>query len=182
MTAITLRGPLRNLGWLLGSRAVNAVFSLLYLALATRNLGLQGFGRFALIVVLAQAVTGVASFSAWQAVLQWGLQPGRARMAAGFATALDAISIVGGSVIACAVAWRAPLWLPLPPDLRWTTLGLCLATLLAIRSTPTGILRLHDRYDLAVPAEAALPATRAAGAVIAALAFPSITGFAIAWG
>jgi hypothetical protein len=38
MTAAMLQKPLRNLGWLLGGRGVNALFSLVYLALATRNL------------------------------------------------------------------------------------------------------------------------------------------------
>ena len=61
-------------------------------------------------------------------------------------------------------------------------LALCLATLLAMRSTPIGILRLHDRYDLAAAAEAALPATRAVGAVLAAMFAPTIGGFAMAWG
>lgn len=172
---------MRNLAWLIGSRGVNAAFSLLYLALAARNLGLRDFGCFALIVVMAQAVAGVASFSAWQAVLHWGQSPHQASPAAGFAIALDGVSIAAGSVVAVAVAWIAPLWLPLPPDLRPTALALCLATLVAIRSTPTGILRLHDRYDLAALAEATLPATRAAGAIAAALAWPTITGFAAAW-
>lgn len=172
---------MRNLGWLIGSRGVNAAFSLLYLALAARNLGLRDFGCFALIVVMAQAVSGIASFSAWQAVLQWGKRPGRAGAAVGFAIALDGTSIVAGSVLALAVVWVAPLWLPLARDLQPTALALCLATLIAIRSTPTGILRLHDRYDLAAFADATLPATRAAGAIVAALAWPTITGFAAAW-
>ena len=177
-----LRRPLRNLGWLLGSRGINAAFSLIYLALSTRTLGLADFGRFALIVVMAQAVAGMASFSAWQAVVHWGAAAGRREAAAGFAAALDLASVLGGSVLAAAVAWSAPLWLPLPPDLRWTALCLCLAALCAIRSTPTGMLRLHDRYDLATAAEAVLPAIRAAGAVLAALAFPTIGGYVAAWG
>lgn len=173
--------PLRNLGWLLGSRAVNAVFSLLYLALATRCLGLAEFGRFTLIVVLAQAVNGIASFSAWQAVVHWGIDRAEAGRATGFAVALDLVSVLAGTLLAALAVWSAPLWLPLPPDLRPAAFALCLAALLATRSTPTGVLRLHDRYDLATAAEAVLPAVRAAGAVLAALAFPHLAGFVAAW-
>lgn len=176
-----LHRPLRNLGWLVGSRGVNACFSLIYLALATRLLGAEDFGRFALIVVMAQAVAGLSSFSAWQPVVQWGEKPELRTTAIGFAAALDGVSIVAGSTLALCAVWSAPWWLPLPPALRTTALGLCLAALCAIRSTPTGILRLHDRYDLAAAAEAVQPALRAGGAVVAALAFPTITGFVTAW-
>jgi len=182
MTTAPLRRPLRNLGWLLGGRGINALFSLVYLALATRNLGLADFGRFSLIVVMAQAVAGLVSFSAWQMVVRWGAEPGEAGPAAGFATALDLVSVPAGGLIAGLAGWAAPYWLPLPLDLRATALGLCLAALVAIRSTPTGMLRLHDRYDLAAAAEAALPATRAVGAVLATIFLPTIAGFVLAWG
>ncbi|PEQ14666.1 hypothetical protein B2G71_03690 [Novosphingobium sp. PC22D] len=171
----------RNIGWLLGSRGVNALFSLVYLALATRTLGLDDFGRFSLIVVLAQAVTGFATFQTWQAVVRWGTAEREVDDALGFALALDALSVVCGTVIAALVCWSAPLWLPLPPDLRLPAFALCLAALLAIRSTPTGLLRLHDRYGKAALAETALPATRAAGAGIAALFAPGIAGFVAVW-
>ncbi len=172
---------LRNLGWLITSRGVNAGFSLIYLALATRLLGPADFGRFALIVVMAQAVTGLASFSAWQPVVHWGTRQELRPAAIGFAVSLDLASIAGGSVLALVAAWSAPEWLPLPPELRTTALGLCLAALCAVRSTPTGILRLHDRYDLAAGAEALQPAVRAAGAFVAAVTFPNISGFVCAW-
>lgn len=181
MSLSTLRRPLRNLGWLLGSRGINAVLSLVYLALATRLLGLEDFGRFSMIVVLGQAVAGIASFSAWQAVVHWGASGALASRTVGFAMALDLLSIVAGSVLAAAVLFLAPVWIPIEPGLRLTALAMCLAALVAIRSTPTGVLRLHDRYDLATLAEASLPLTRAVGAIVAALVQPTIEGFIAAW-
>lgn len=172
----------RNLGWLLASRGVNAFLSLVYLAIATRILGLEGFGQFSLIVVLAQAITGIASFNSWQAVVRWGLEEGKAKAATGFAFALDLISIAGGAVFAIFVVWFAFGWMPLPPDLRWPALLLCFAMMCAIRSTPTGVLRLYQRYDLASRADAVLPAVRVIGAIIAALIQPDIMGLIIAWG
>ena len=68
-----IRRALTNTGWLMGARGINAVLSLGYLALATRALGLEGFGQFMLAVpLLAQAVAGLASFQTWQAVVRWG--------------------------------------------------------------------------------------------------------------
>ena len=43
---------LRNIGWLLTGRGLNAVLSIIYLALATRTLGLDHFGYFAIILAL----------------------------------------------------------------------------------------------------------------------------------
>ena len=187
MTAATMKRPLRNLGWLLGGRGVNAALSLVYLALATRSLGLADYGRFALIVVLAQAVAGLASFSTWQAVVRWGSLDGEAGAgetgrAVGFALALDLVSIAVGTAAAVALVWSAPLWLPLAPEHRLPAFGLCLACLLSIRSTPTGILRLHDRFDLGAAAEAALPLVRAVGAIVVAIAVPQIWAFVLVWG
>ena len=172
----------RNLGWLLGSRGINAVLSLVYLALATRTLGVAGFGQFAMILVFAQGVAGIASFNTWQAIVRWGHDPRRAEAVTGFAVALDLLSMAGGLVLAAAGSWTASAWLPLPGDSAVMTFALCAAALLGLRSTPTGILRLHDRYDLSAMAEAALPVTRALGAIAAVFFMPTLGGFVAAWG
>src|SRR3546814_2806880 len=51
-----VRAAARNLGWLLASRGVLAVLSLVYLGVATRTLGAADFGRFALITGASQAI------------------------------------------------------------------------------------------------------------------------------
>lgn len=172
----------RNLGWLLASRGINALLSLIYLALTTRTLGLEDFGYFTLIVVLAQALAGFVSFNGWQAVVRWGVESGAARTATGFALALDLASIVAGVFLALGLTALACIWLPLPDILFWPAFGLCVVTIASIRSTPTGVLRLYERYDLAAKADAVLPVTRAIGAALAALFAPNVAGFLIAWG
>ena len=171
----------RNIGWLLGSRGINAVFSLVYLGLATRTLGVAGFGTFAMILVMAQAVAGIASFNTWQMLVKWGHAQGDASPATGFAIALDLTGMAGGMVLALLAGATASLWLPVPPGSAILIIGLTSAALLALRSTPTGILRLHDRYDLSALAEASLPLTRAIGALAAAVWVPTMTGFVTAW-
>jgi len=171
----------RNIGWLLGGRGVNAVLSIVYLALATQTLGLMGFGYFAIIVALGQAVTGLASFQTWQFIGRWGAEKEGPNEATGFAIALDILSIIAGTVIATLVTWTATMWLPLPDDLLWLTFGYCVVSLLSIRATPTGLLRLRFQFGRATAAEAVQPAIRAGGAVLAWLFMPTVTGFILAW-
>ena len=172
---------LRNIGWLLTGRGVNALLSLVYLALATRTLGIDGFGYFALVVALGQTVTGLANFQTWQFVVRWGASEEGPGEATGFAIALDLLSLVLGTVLAAGLVWSADFWLPLPDDLLWVAFGYCMVSLLAIRTTPTGLLRLRFKYGLATAAEAVQPAIRAAGAVLAWLFMPTVTGFVLAW-
>lgn len=171
----------RNIGWLLGGRAVNAVLSLVYLALATRTLGLEGFGTFALIIALGQTVTGLASFQTWQFVVRWGSAADGPGKATGFAMALDLLSVAMGSVLAAALLWAAQIWLPLPRDLLWLAFGFCLVSLLALRTTPIGVLRLRFRFGMATAAEAVQPVVRVVGAGLAAIFLPTVTGFILAW-
>ncbi|WP_338447127.1 lipopolysaccharide biosynthesis protein [Pelagerythrobacter marensis] len=172
---------MRNIGWLLSGRAVNAVLSLVYLALATRTLGIEAFGYFALIIALGQTVTGLANFQTWQFVVRWGSEPQGPGEATGFAIALDFLSVLIGTVIAAALVWSAQHWLPLADDLLWVAFGYCIVSLLAMRSTPTGLLRLRFQFGRATAAEAVQPVVRAAGAILAALFMPTVLGFILAW-
>jgi len=177
-----------NMGWLLGGRGFNAVLSLVYLAIAARTLGTTGFGHFALIVALGQAITGLANFQTWQFIVRWGangdggsIDPEKAREATGFAVALDAVSVMLGLVIAGGVIVTAPLWLDVPRELLGLAFFYIAVSLAAIRTTPTGILRLHFRYASASAAEAVQPVVRAAGAVLALAFMPDVTGFVLAF-
>lgn len=177
-----------NMGWLLGGRGVNAVLSLVYLAIAARTLGTVGFGHFALIVALGQAITGLANFQTWQFIVKWGatgdggsIDPDRAREATGFAVALDLVSVALGLAIAGGVILTAPLWLEVPREMLGLAFGYVAVSLAAIRTTPTGILRLHFRYASATAAEAVQPVVRALGAVLALAYMPTVTGFVLAF-
>ncbi|WP_271438169.1 lipopolysaccharide biosynthesis protein [Pontixanthobacter luteolus] len=172
---------IQNIGWLLTGRGLNAVLSLVYLALATRTLGLDGFGFFAIIVALGQTVTGIANFQTWQFVVRWGAGKDGPADATGFAIALDMLSVAAGTVIAAVLVYTAQLWLPLPSELLWLTFGYCVVSLLAIRTTPTGLLRLRFQFARATAAEAVQPIVRTIGALLAVFFMPTVTGFILAW-
>ncbi|MFA6219787.1 MAG: lipopolysaccharide biosynthesis protein [Erythrobacter sp.] len=172
---------IRNIGWLLSGRGVNAVLSLVYLALATRTLGIESFGHFALIVAMGQTVTGLANFQTWQFVVRWGAGEEGPGEATGFAIALDLLSVLLGTILAAGLCWSAQYWLPLPVDLLPLAFGYCMVSLVAIRTTPTGLLRLRFDYGRATAAEAVQPIVRAIGAVAAAIFLPDVRGFILAW-
>ena len=144
-----------NIGWLLGGRGFNAVMSLVYLYLATHTLGLEGFGHFALIVALGQAITGFAKFQTWLFIVRWGANgsgspespdPKSVCEATGFAMALDMLSVVMGTAAAAILIMTASVWLALPQELYQLTFAYCVISLLSIRTTPTGLLRLRFKY------------------------------------
>ncbi|TAD72000.1 MAG: lipopolysaccharide biosynthesis protein [Sphingomonadales bacterium] len=177
-----------NMGWLLGGRGFNAVLSLVYLAIAARTLGTDGFGHFALIIALGQAVTGFSSFQTWQFIVRWGADPDnpgvdlqRALEATGFAVALDGVSVAVGTLASAVLVLTAPLWLDVPPHLMWLTFIYCVISLLTIRTTPTGMLRLHSEYGKATWAEAVQPIIRTTGAGLALWLMPDVTGFILAF-
>ena len=173
---------LQNTGWLMGARGINAVLSLIYLALATRALGVSGFGQFILVVTFAQALVGLVNFQTWQTIVRWGQEEGVRADATGFALALDIVSVLAGAGIAALLLALAGDWLPVPQELRGEAFAFTIVSLLAIRSTPTGILRLHDQFRRAASADAATSIIRAIGAVIVAAAAPSIPAFLLVWG
>lgn len=176
-----IRRALTNTGWLMGARGINAVFSLVYLAVATRALGLEGFGQFILAFTFTQSVVGFCSFQTWQGIVRWGQDKAQLPDATGFALALDGLTIVVGTVVAGALLALSGDWLPLSPDLRVATFALTVVALLSIRNTPIGILRLHDRYAKAASAESLTSTVRVVGALLLAFLAPSILGFIVVW-
>jgi O-antigen/teichoic acid export membrane protein len=176
-----IRRALTNTGWLMGARGINAVLSLGYLAMATRALGLEGFGQFILCVTFAQAITGLASFQTWQAVVRWGQREDAVADAVGFALALDLLTVVAGTLVAALLLAFGGNWLPVPPELRWETFALTVVSLLAVRSTPTGILRLYNRYAQAAAADSVTSVVRILGAAAAVIFAPAIASFILVW-
>ncbi|MBA2934136.1 oligosaccharide flippase family protein [Sphingomonas sp. CGMCC 1.13654] len=176
-----------NAGWLLGARGFQAVLSIAYLAMATRTLGLADFGRFTLIVAIGQGISAVVGFQTWQFVVRYGTRaqvegdaPGVDRIIA-FAALLDLAAALVGSLLALFAIWLLGPALKVPRDLYGAAFGFCFAILIAVRSTPIGVLRLDQRFRDAALADSVSPAVRAAGAALAAVLLPSVTGFLLAW-
>lgn len=177
----------RNTGWLLGGKGLGSVLSLVYLAILARTLGTDGFGQFALVFVLAQAITQLTSFDSWRIIVRYGAdhlarsEKGAFARLGLFATLLDAgAAIIGCIAAAIAVALIAPrfAW---DPQLARYALWFAWAMLLTIRSAPMGILRVHDRFRDSASADAVTPVFRFIGAMGVLAVGATLERFLMAW-
>ena len=182
-----IRRALRNAGWLLGGKGVGGLFSLVYLALVARTLGVAGFGVFAMILAYGQALGNVVGFQSWQTVIRYGARhradarADRFAQVVAFATVLDFGAALVGALLAVAGA------LLIGPAIGWGHETQIVAAWFGVslvfgqRGAPTGVLRLFDRFDLAAYAELTLPATRLVGTLIAWGLGGGLAGYLLAW-
>ncbi len=183
----SFRAILANVGWLLGGKGIGAVLSLVYLAVVTRTLGLTGFGQFTLIIGTAQTITAIVGFQTWQIIVRYGVSPlheGRLDTLARLVKACLFLD-VGGAVLGGLIAVIAVSLLG--PHFGWSAelsrqaLLFCFVTLIAVRSTSMGILRLYDRFGVAAMMDTVMPVARLAGALMVWATVGSIEGFLLAW-
>jgi len=163
----------RNIGWLLGGRAFSAIVSIAYLAIAARALGPARFGAFVIVLTYGQLIANLVQFQSWKGVIRFGAihvaqnRLDRLARLLGFTATLDWASAAVGALIAIvAVPVVGPL-------LHWsageqgTAAIFGAVLLLTTGATPTGLLRLFDRFDLLTWTEAISPLVRLLGSLIA---------------
>lgn len=149
-----LQRLLANASLLLGGKAVNAVFSLGFLALTARGLSLEAFGALILIHTYTQAIGDITKFQSWQAVLTYGtpaLNDGRIndlRKILRFCVRLDAIGAVSGLAIASLCIPVAQYFFDWSPETAKLASYYVISVLFFDIATSTGVLRLFDRFDL----------------------------------
>ena len=182
-----LRRVLGNAGKLLGGRTVNAVLSLVAIAIAARALGVAELGVFVLIQAFAQFLGEVVKFQSWQTVLHYGTAPfieGRVsqfQRVLRLTLLLDIASTVLGIVVGVAGSML------LADHLGWTTAEAPAAALymfsiaFMVSATPLGLLRLFDRFDVMARQAALIAFIRVIGSVIALLLDAPMEGFLLAW-
>lgn len=181
------RRALRNVAWLLTGKGIGAVLSIVYLALATRSLGVEAFGTFTLILGTAQAVAALVAFDTWQIVVRFGMahrengDGGALARLIRFCLALDIGGALVGIAIAAVALWLMQAHFAWPTRLAWQAFGFSVVLLLSVRSTAVGILRLHDRFAVGAAADAVTPIARFTGALIAVWQGGTLTGFLFAW-
>ena len=169
----------KNAGFLLSGKAMTGLFGLGYLVLAARGLGLEQFGILVLIKTYLAVFSDVSSFQAWQAVIRYGADCEQRDDTKGFqslisfTTVLDVLGSMAGAVLAILMA---PI---IGPYLGWDEQAITYAQwasamlVLTMTATPTGLLRLYDRFDLLAIQILIKPGLRLVGAAIAfALGLP----------
>lgn len=183
----SLSRVIKNLGWLLAGKGFGAVLSLFYLALVTRLLGPAGFGYFTLILVTAQVASAFVSFESWQLVIRFGSQL-QARKAddeinrlAAFCLLLDLSSALLGILLVTGLTLVFAQQFGWQDETIRMAILFAVVSLLSVRSSAIGILRLFDRFRDGALAGAMTPLARFAGALLAWAFSPDIKGFLIAW-
>lgn len=177
----------QNILWLIGGRGFQAVASLAYLGLAARTLGVEGFGAFALVLAYGQAIANIAQFQSWQTVIRYGMiheaSGDRRRLGRllGLTTIVDIAGSLAGAVIAGLGVVAAGAWLGWSGQEEQRAAWFGIALLLSIGATPTGMLRLVDRFDLIAYCQAVGPLVRLAGSIAAWLMNSDIGLFLASW-
>lgn len=177
----------RNLGWLIAGSGVRGVLSLFYLAICARTLGVKEFGKFALITTASQAIVLIVMFQTWQIVVQYGVNHAARRDDGALARLLRGCALLEIGSAAVGILLGALIlyfWgqdMGIRPGLMRDTMIFLVVQLVTIRSMPTGILRLRDRFSLAAYADSLVPVMRLIGAAFVSVAFPSVKGFLYAW-
>lgn len=177
----------RNLGWMMGGKTFAAILSIGYLAIATRTLGIDRFGKFALALGIGQAVAALVACQTWQVVVRYGMPHlvGRRRdplaRLLNFTWRLDLCSALVGAALVCAIMPLLGLRFGWSQSFVWQAAGMGVVLVLSIRDTPIGILRLHDRYATAAAADSVTPAVRLIGAVLAWQFHPTPLAFMAIW-
>jgi O-antigen/teichoic acid export membrane protein len=177
----------KMLGWQMAPKILGAVLSIIYLALVARSLGPSNFGRFAIMFGFIQTIAGIASFQTWQLILRYGTGPalqadkGTIGKLALLSIWLDiAGTIIGMVMVGLAVA-------PFGGRFDWTmtetltVIGLTFALLVANRSTPSGLLRVHGFFSDNAYCEMIVPILRMIGVVLLVELRPGIIGFLVVW-
>jgi O-antigen/teichoic acid export membrane protein len=182
-----LRRMLGNTLVLLGGKALNALLSLGSMALAVRALGLESYGVLVLIHTFAIAVANVGTFQSWQAILRYGtpaLEEGRfgdfGRLVR-FTLLLDCGSAIAATGAAVGGAFLVGPLLGWPADVVPIGALYGISVLFMVTATPTGILRLYDRFDLIAMQGSIGSLVRLAGAGIIFLTGGGLREFLLVW-
>jgi len=178
---------MRNSLVLLGGKGANALLSLATTALAVRALGLESYGVLVLIHTFAIMVARISKFQSWQAVLRYGvpvLQEGRVGDFVRLVRFTLLLDIGSGVVAATAAVGGAFIFGPLlgwPADTVHLGALYGFSVLFMVSATPTGILRLYNRFDvLAIQSNVAW-LVRLVGSAVISLAGGGIAEFLAVW-
>lgn len=162
-----------NLGKLVTGKVAAGLVSLVYLAIATRSLGAEGYGVLDLVHGFATIVGTTLAFSGFHTMVHAGaeaLERGSGAELRGLVRLMATIELgLGALAIGVAFAilpWVADLLHWSEPARRIGPLYV-FAILGTVRTTPHGILQLAERFDWIAAHQVVMPATRLVGALVA---------------
>jgi len=181
------RTIVRNASYLGSSKLAGALLGLIALACAGRGLTPALFGTLVIIHSYANGVGALVKFQTWQFIVRYGTPAlGRGDVAefrdvTGFAFGLDLasglIGLAGGLVLLPFLAE----WFGIPAEDVKLAMLYCTLIPTMTAATPTGILRVLDRFDQIAVQQMVTPALRALGGVISYFGGFGFAGFVMTW-
>lgn len=177
----------KNAALMLSGRAANGAMGLLTLGLMARGLGVKDFGVVVLVQTYVLVIGGLTTFQSWQALIRYGAISLKKDDLAEFQNLLKFTSVLDiiGVVLGVAVGYfAAPLVGPLlgwSDDVIGYTQAFSFVTLFTVIATPTGLLRLFDRFDLITWQSLITPLVRLVGVVIAFALSAPLWAYLLVW-
>lgn len=166
----------RNAGILFGGRMTFGLLNLGSSILAVRAVGLENFGIVVLLQAYVRLISGLLKFRSWAAVTKFGadaLEAGKTedfRRLIGFTLRLDMLSLTTSVAVAMLLAPLTAFWLGWPESAAGYAVWFALTIPFITAATPTGMLRLFDRFDILVRQHALNAIIRFLGVLILFLA------------
>ena len=177
----------KNAGFLLSGKTITGLLGLGYLSLAAHGLGLEEFGILILIQTYVQVIIGLSTFHSWQAVIKYGAVTIDSKDVRGFqklisfTTFLDISGVIFGTIIAWNLAHVFGPLLGWNDDIIYYAKIYSLLIPFTIIATPTGILRLYDRFDILAWQVVITPAIRFLGVIFASILEGPIWWYLVIW-
>ncbi|MEM0985264.1 MAG: lipopolysaccharide biosynthesis protein [Pseudomonadota bacterium] len=183
----TVSRILKNMGLLFGGKTSAVLIGLVVLGIAARALTVEELGSLLLLHAFVALVTGVASFKSWQALIQYGTRPSkdgdlpRFQRLLRFTIGLDLLAALVAAILSVSAFLVIRTTLGLPDSVFGLALVHCLVSAANLRSTPLGVLRLHDRFDLISLYDQVVPFVRLVGAIAGVLIGGGLGWFIGVW-
>lgn len=182
-----LRRVARHTGVMGAGKVAGGLIHLASLALAARMLGPLLFGILMLVRSYVQTAGGLAKFQSWQAVVRYGTPLVGRSDRRGFASliALTGGIDLGTGVLAMLIAMGLLPVIGKTFGMDQSYIAFAFAYCLAIpgmaATTPTGVLRLFDRFDQLAWQGIVTPVVRLAGLCVAWMVDAPFWGYWVAW-
>lgn len=177
----------RNIALILGGRAVFGLLNLAAAALAVRAVGIEAFGVAVLLQAYVRLIGGLLKFQSWSAVTRFGAEAAAKgrwedfNRLIGFMLRLDIVANLLSIVIGVLAAPYVADYLDWPPEAVALAPWFVLTVPFITSATPTGLLRLFDRFGALVRQHALNAIVRFVGSLLIFLFHGGVEALIFTW-
>ncbi|MDD5134469.1 MAG: oligosaccharide flippase family protein [Phycisphaerae bacterium] len=182
-----LKRLFKNSSMLFGGSAIAGLMGLASISFAARTLGAEILGVFALIQAYIVIVDRLANFQCWQAIIKFGAdflkqnKKEELKSLVKFCTILDMTTAVVGCILAAAIIYFLGQWKQWNPQTIYAAMLYSLWILFNLKGTPTGLLRLFNKFKLAASANVIAASVKLILAICAYMFSGSLIVFVGIW-